>query len=226
MKAISKQKLPNTIQVLGPSGSGKDTQIDKLVEKFDYEKIGTGDMFRAMYEKKDPDGVKAYEYWSKGKWVPDELVYKMFKKWIQQYDENKKWIFSQVVRTTPQIKYFDDLLEDFNRELGLVIYFSLSDEAAVERMSLRRYCPNCGEEYHLKYLPPQNEGVCDKDGVRLEIRDDDNPEAILQRLEEFRNKTKPVLDVYKNRGILIEIDASPSIEEIHEVVLKRLKEVS
>jgi adenylate kinase len=222
MKAISKENLPKTIQVLGPSGSGKDTQIDKLAEKFDYQKIGTGDMFRALYEEKDPDGVEAYKYWSEGKWVPDELVYKMFAKWIEKYDSDKPWIFSQVVRTVPQVELFDKLLEKFDRSLDLVIYFSLSREAAIERMSLRRYCPECGEEYHLKYLPPKNDEKCDNDGTKLETREDDNPEAIVQRLEEFKNKTRPVLDVYGDRGILIEIDASPSIDEIHEVVLEKL----
>jgi adenylate kinase len=219
---IKKENLPNTVLVIGPSGSGKDTQIDKLVEKFNYEKIGTGDMFREMYAQGDPDGIKAHEYCEKGVWVPDDLVYSMFAKWIKRYDQDKKWIFSQVVRTEDQVEMFDNLLQKFDRELDLVIYFSLSDEAAIERMSLRRYCPQCGEEYHLKYVPPKKEGVCDNDGTQLEVRDDDHPEAIKQRIKEFRNKTEPILEVYRNRDLLVEIDASETIEEIHEVVLEKL----
>jgi adenylate kinase len=224
MSESDKNQLPEVILVLGPSGSGKDTQIDKLVQKFDYEKIGTGDMFRELYAQKDPDAIEAHQYYSKGIWVPDELVYKLFKKWLKKYDATKKWIFSQVVRTVGQVKRFDNLLQDYEKKIGMVIYFALSKEAAIERMSLRRHCPKCGEEYHLKYVPPKKDGFCDNDGEKLEIRKDDHPEAIKQRIKEFENKTKPILDIYKQREILVEIDAAPSIEKIHKVVLKKLAE--
>ena len=213
MKAIC-NNLPNTIQVLGPSGSGKDTQIDKIVEACDYVKIGTGDMFREEYEKKSEVGIKAYEYWGEGKWVPNDIVYNVFSEWIQKFDEEKPWIFSQVVRDPGQIPLLDELLKKFDKTLELVIHLPLSEKAAIERMSLRRHCPKCGEEYHLKYVPPKDSEKCDNDGEKLAIREDDFPEAIRTRLNEYNEKVLPVVEEYKKRGILIDVDAAPPIEDV------------
>lgn len=219
MKAICKN-FPHTMIFLGPSGSGKDTQADLLSKLCGYEVIGTGAMFRAEYEKKTKEGIEAYRYWGKGKWVPDELVYRLFRNWIKQYDPQKQWIFIQVVRTSPQVKLFEDFLKEYDRKLDKAIYFQLSDEAAIERMSLRRYCPKCGRDYHLKYKKPKNDEVCDDDGIKLVIRDDDNPKSIKQRINEFRIKTEPLLEIYKKRGIMVEVNADPSIKEIHKTLVK------
>lgn len=221
MKVIC-NKFPHTILVLGPSGSGKDTQIDLLAEKCGYENIGTGEMFREEYEKKSKVGIKAHKYWGKGLWVPDDMVYELFAEYMKKFDADNPWIFSQVVRTPGQVPLFDVLLENYGRSLDKVIYFSLSDDAAIERMSLRRHCPVCGREYHLKYKKPKNDEVCDDDGTKLVAREDDNPEAILSRLNEFQEKVLPIVEIYLDRGILIEIDASPSIQEIHKVLMKSL----
>ncbi|MBN2100870.1 nucleoside monophosphate kinase [Candidatus Dojkabacteria bacterium] len=221
MKAICK-KIPKTILFLGPSGSGKDTQIDLLAEKCGGKNIGTGDMFRTLYEEKVDGSVEAYEYVKKGIWVPDELVYRLFSEWLKRFDREENWYFSQVVRTPEQVPLFDGLMESVGRTLDSVVHFALSKEAAVERMSLRRVCPKCGRDFHLKFDKPKIDELCDDCGVKLETRDDDYPEAIMQRMEEYENKVKPVLDIYKKRGILIEIDASPSIQEIHKTLLERL----
>ncbi|MDD3661906.1 MAG: nucleoside monophosphate kinase [Candidatus Dojkabacteria bacterium] len=213
---------PRTVLVLGPSGSGKDTQIDKLAALCGYEKIGTGDMFRREYEKKTPEGIEAYSYWSKGVWVPDELVYSIFSIWMKQYDPEKPWIFSQVVRAPGQVGLFDDLLKTYGRSLDAVVLFALSEEAAIERMSLRRHCPKCGREYHLKYVPPKKGEVCDDDGEDLVSRDDDTPDSIRQRLREFNGKTRPVIDAYTARGLLVEVDASPPIEMVWQGTRKAL----
>lgn len=219
MKAICK-KLPKTMLFLGPSGSGKDTQIDLLTDLCGYVSIGTGEMFREEYEKKTELGRKAFEYWGKGEWVPDDLVYQLFSEYLKKYDSTKPWIFSQVVRTSAQIDLFDSLLEKFDRTLDKVVYFNLSEEAAIERMSLRRFCPVCNRDYHLKYKKPLSDDICDDCKVPLEIRPDDHPDAIRKRLDEFNEKTRPVLDAYRKKGILIEVDASPSINDIHKTLLE------
>lgn len=226
MKAICK-KLPKTMLFLGPSGSGKDTQAQLLADLCDFQVIGTGEMFRDKKILNSDIGQEAYGYWGKGVWVPDDIVYKLFVDWLKRYDNGKGWILSQVVRTVPQIPLLDNLLEqEFSRKIDRVIYFSLSAEAAIERMSLRRHCPKCGQEYHLKYKKPRNDEVCDNDGTKLIARDDDTEAAILSRLNEFETKVRPVLDVYRKRGILEEFDAAPSIDDIHKNLLKYFENAS
>jgi adenylate kinase len=212
-----------TVLFHGPSGSGKDTQVELLVKDYNFENIGTGEMFRKMYSEGDLDAIKAHQYWSKGKFVPDELTYKMLKKWIKQFDPEKNWAFVSVVRTPDQISRFDDVLANANRELDYFIHFLLSEEKAIERMSLRWVCPNCHATYHEKYKQEQVKGYCDRCGTKLVQREDDRPERIKLRLREYNKGIDRIVEHYKENGKLIEIDASPSIEEIHKVVVEKLK---
>ncbi len=146
----------------GPSGCGKDTQADLLVQKYGFEKIGTGEMFRKAYQDGDPDGIKAHEYWGTGLFVPNELTYSMLTKWLKNYDGNKSWIFVSVVREIGQIKLFDKTLSDNSRLLDAFVHFKLTEEAAIERMSLRRVCANCETTYHERYKPEKEKEGCFK----------------------------------------------------------------
>jgi adenylate kinase len=211
-------KNKKTILVHGPSGSGKDTQVDLLVEKFGFEKIGTGEMFRELMKK--DKGIE--EMINSGQFIPSELTYELLTEWMKKYDSEKNWIFVSVVRAVDQIQLFDDLLKEYNRDLDAFIHFSLSTEKAIERMSLRKVCSVCGENYHEKYKPEKENNVCDKDGGKLIRRDDDKPEAIQKRLNEYDQSIKPILHEYDSRGLLIDIDASFTIEEIHQEVLRNL----
>jgi len=206
----------------GPSGCGKDTQVDFLVDRFAFQKIGTGEMFRKMYECGDNDGIKAHEYWAKGLFVPNELTYSMLAKWVEQFDLSKDWAFVSVVREAGQIPLFDNILSQLGRELDTFVHFRLTEEAAVERMSLRRVCPKCESTYHEKYKPEKEKGVCDKCGEVLIQREDDRPEKIKSRLEEYNRTIQPILSEYYSRGILLEIDASPSIGVIHQDIIAKL----
>ena len=212
-------KKTKTILVHGPSGSGKDTQVDLLLEKFDFEKIGTGEMFRDL-AKKDT-GIE--NMLKSGQFIPSDLTYKLLSDWMKNFNSEKSWIFVSVVRVADQIELFDRLLEKYDRKLDTFIHFSLSAEKAIERMSLRKICVVCGENYHDKYKPEKVEDVCDKDGGKLIRRDDDKPEAIKKRLQEYDKTIEPILKEYESRGILIDIDASFTIEEIHKVVLEKLR---
>lgn len=206
----------------GPSGSGKDTQVDLLVNKYLFVNIGTGEMFRTMYKEADLQAIKAYQYWSKGKFVPNDLVYSMLSKWVKRFEPEKDWAFVSVVRDPGQVEQFDKLLLENNRVLDHFVHFTLSEEHAIERMSLRRICPHCDTTYHLKYKKEKVEGYCDKCGTKLVQREDDQPDKISLRLKEYNRTIQPILQTYKERGILIEIDATPSIEEIHKVVIDKL----
>ena len=211
-----------TILFHGPSGSGKDTQVDLLVQKYEFESIGTGEMFRSMYKEGDVESIKAYQYWSKGQFVPNNLVYSMLNRWIKRFDNSKPWAFVSVVRDAGQIPLFDDLLAKNNRNLDVFVHFLLSEELAIERMSLRKICPNCDTTYHDKYKPEKVNGYCDKCGTKLIRREDDQPEKIKLRLKEYNKTIAPIVQIYRQRGVLIEIDASPSIEEIHTQLIKKL----
>jgi len=212
-----------TYLFLGPSGSGKDTQVDKILEKFDFERIATGEMFRNLYEQKDSDGIEAQKSWGAGKWVDSEMTYKMLRKWVGKFDNNKDWIFVSVVRSPDQIELFDKLLMDLSRNLTAVIHFSLSEKSAIERMSLRTICKKCGTSYHSLYKKERIPGVCDVDGGELIQREDDKPEKIVSRLNEYNRTIEPILSEYEKRGLLHDIDASKSIDDIHKVVLKELE---
>ena len=209
-------KKPKTILVHGPSGSGKDTQVDLLVEKFGFEKIGTGEMFRALSKKRNDIA----ELINSGKFIPSELTYELLNEWVKNYDGKKDWIFVSVVRTEDQIALFDNLLSKLERELDYFIHFSLTPEKAIERMSLRKVCSICGENYHEIHKPEKEQGICDKDGGKLIKREDDKPESIKKRLQGYDKSISPILREYERRGVLVDIDASPSIEEIHAEVLR------
>ncbi len=211
-----------TILIHGPVGSGKDTQAELLASKFDFEIIGTGEMFREMYSEGDADAVVAHQSWSKGLWVSNELTYKMLDKWVDHFDNNKNWLFVSVVRDIGQVPMFDQLLEKRGRILDTFLYFALNEEASIERLSLRRVCVNCGEIYNAKYKKEEREGYCDKCGSVLSQREDDKPHKIKQRLLEDQRTTNPIIEEYKKRGIYVEVDAAPSIEEIHKEVIKVL----
>lgn len=211
-----------TILFHGLSGSGKDTQVELLVEKYEFESIATGEMFRTMYKEGDIEAIKAYSYWSYGKWVPNELVYAMLNKWILRYDNQKNWALVSVVRDSGQIEMLDETLSNFGRKLDHVIHFTLSEEDVLSRLSLRRVCPHCDTTYHERYKPESVKGYCDKCGTKLIKREDDAEDRIRSRIMEYNRTIVPILAKYKERGILIEIDASPSIDVIHSEVVKRL----
>jgi adenylate kinase len=211
-----------TILFHGPSGCGKDTQVELLAQKYNFENIGTGEMFRKMYADGDLEAIKAHQYWSKGLFVPNDLAYSMLNRWVETFDKEKNWAFVSVVRDAGQIPMFDKLLQDHGRTLDKFVHFRLSEESAIERMSLRLICSNCGTTYHQKYKPEKVKGFCDKCGTMLSQREDDQPDKIKKRLEEYNRTITPILDEYKSRNILVEIDANPGIEEIHQNLVATL----
>lgn len=206
----------------GHPGSGKDTQVDLLVERYEFENIGTGEMVRSMYKEGDIEALKANQFLTKGLLVPNDLIYSMFNKWITRFDNEKHWAFVSVVREPGQIPMFDELLKVVDRNLDYFVHFTLSEDIALERISLRKTCPYCDSTYHDKFKPESVKGYCDKCGTKLQQRDDDKPESVKVRRVEYDKAINPILDEYRKRGILIEIDATPSIEEIHSVVISKL----
>ncbi len=208
----------------GPSGSGKDTQLDLLERSIEFQRISVSAVMAKLKEENNKTAMLADEYGKRGELYPDELVYEMLDIWVSRLDPSSNWYFVSPVRKATQIKLFDDLLRKFDRELDLFVHFDLSEGSAIERMSLRTYCPICSATYHSKYKKEKNEGLCDNDGTKLITRDDDKPDAIRKRLSWYKDEITPILDEYRQRGVLLEIDASPSIQEIQKDLLSRMKE--
>lgn len=221
MTDISNIKIKTAI-FHGPSGSGKDTQLDMLEDKFEFLRIGGSQVMRELLKREDPTAIEAEKYSNEGKRFPDELMYKMLDTWVAELDQDSRWFFLSPVRKSTQISLFDDLMKKYTRKLDLFIHFTLSEEKAIERMALRSFCPKCGTTFHELYKQEKVKGFCDNDGEKLVKREDDNPKAIAERLSWYKSDIEPILSEYRKRGVLLEIDASPSIEEIHEELMKQL----
>ncbi len=199
--------------MLGPQGSGKGTQAKLLSEKFAIPHISTGDIFRENIKNKTELGKKALEYINKGKLVPDELVNEIVSSKIAHL---QGFILDGYPRKLSQAEF----LESFSN-IDYAIEISISDEAAIKRISGRRVCESCGATYSI--YDEGYTGKCLKCGSELKIRDDDKEEAVKKRLEIYHTETKPLLGFYSSKGILIKIDGEQPIEKVFEDILCRIR---
>ncbi|MFN3406382.1 MAG: adenylate kinase [Caldimicrobium sp.] len=202
------------IVFLGPPGAGKGTQAKILIEKYGIPQISTGDMLREHRAKGTELGKKAQEYMDKGLLVPDEIILGMVKERLSQPDCEKGFILDGFPRTVAQAEALDKILAEMGRKLDFALALVVPDEVLVERLTGRRTCKSCGMMYHIKYKPPKVEGKCDVCGGELYQRPDDNEETVRNRLKVYHESTAPLIDYYRSKGILREIDGSKSIEEI------------
>lgn len=205
---------------LGPPGVGKGTIAKMVVKEKGLIQISTGDLLRAAIAEGSELGMKAKEYMDQGKLVPDDLVIDLIKNRISQEDCANGFILDGFPRTIPQA----EALSSSDVKIDKVVNFSAKDETIVQRLSGRRTCKECGAIFHIQNIPPKEEGKCDKCGGELFQRDDDKPEAIEKRLEVYREQTAPLIDYYKEKGMLAEVDANANftVEEIFQNTLKAL----
>ena len=208
------------IIIFGPQGAGKGTQAAKLVEKFDAEHIATGDLVRAEIKQGTELGQKIQEYNDKGELVPDEIIIEMTKPHLS---ENDSWILDGFPRNKAQAESLDEALEEINEKVDKVIALEASDEDLVKRLSGRRQSEATGTTYHIEHDPPPEEGS-DEDAGPFVQRDDDTEEAIQKRLDTYHEQTETLKDYYGEQGILVTVDASKSIDEVTEEVLKAVGE--
>ena len=210
------------IIMLGAPGAGKGTQAKKIAEKCGIPHISTGDIFRANIKNGTELGKKAKTYMDQGLLVPDELVCDLVVDRIQQDDCKKGYILDGFPRTIPQAESLDKALQAIGEKMDYAIDVEVPDENIVKRMGGRRACVGCGATYHLVYAPTKKEGICDACGGELILRDDDKPETVQKRLGVYHEQTQPLIDYYKNHGILREVDGSVDMEDVFKEILNIL----
>ena len=193
----------NNFVFLGPPGAGKGSLAVKVAEDYKIPHISTGDIFHANIKAQTPLGVKVKAIIDSGSLVSDELTFELVKDRLAQDDCKNGYILDGFPRTIPQAEMLDGLVADLK-----VVNFQISDDIVIGRLSTRRVCKACGANYNIKTLPPKVEGICDKCGGELYQRDDDKQESILHRMDVYREQTEPLINYYKNKGKITDLDAS------------------
>lgn len=206
--------------LLGPPGAGKGTQAKVLTSKFGIPHISTGDMLREAVSSTTPVGLKAKSYMDKGELVPDEVVIEIVKLRLQKPDIKNGFILDGFPRTLVQAKNLDATLQKMGQDIDLVIYFETSAEVSIRRLSGRRVCRLCSANYHTVNMPPKKQGVCDKCGGDLFQRDDDKEETVRNRLTVYEQKTKNLLDYYKNKSKLRTVSGDKEVDEVFQQLVK------
>ena len=210
------------IIMLGAPGAGKGTQAEMIMEKYHLPHISTGDIFRANIKAGTELGVKAKTFIDKGQLVPDSLTIDLVMDRISQPDCNGGYILDGFPRTIPQAESLTKALSERGDALDYAINVYVPDENIVSRMSGRRACPGCGHTYHIEYAAPAKEGICDKCGSELYLRDDDKPETVKKRLAVYHNQTQPLIQYYGNKKILRTVDGTKDMEEVFQDITKIL----
>jgi len=205
------------IVLLGPPGIGKGTVAAKLSKKLDIPHIATGDMLREDIAQKTKLGLEAKPYMDKGLLVPDKVVIRMIEERLKKSDCKNGFILDGFPRTITQA-------EEIGKEIKIdkVVNIQASDEIIIDRLSKRKVCKKCGFIYHLVYIKPKKEGICDKCGSELYQRADDKPKAIKERLKVYRKETEPLIDYYRNKRILADADGSGTPEDESKAVFEAI----
>ena len=205
---------PKYIVLLGPPASGKGTQAARLKEMLDLPHVASGDLFRENLKNETELGQKAKVYMDRGELVPDDVTIAMVMERLSRPDCADGALLDGFPRTIAQAEALDQALAEQGHEISVVPYVAVPDDVLIERVSGRRLCRLCGESYHVRFNPPKQPGVCDNDGGELYQRDDDKPETVRKRLQVYWEQTSPLIDYYRDRGVLVEVDGDQSIDDV------------
>ena len=203
--------------LLGPPGSGKGTQGERLQEDLDLPYYATGNILREAVREGTPLGREAKSYMDKGDLVPDEVIIGVIAERIAQHEAEDGFILDGFPRTVGQAEALGREMEGLARRLTAAILIEVPDDEIVRRLGGRRTCPN-GHVFHIEFDPPDQEGICDVCGADLTIRDDDKPDVIEHRLEQYREKTQPLVAWYEDRGALERVHGAKAPDEVYEDV--------
>jgi adenylate kinase len=203
--------------IMGPQGSGKGTQAGLLARGFDLVHISVGDIFRWHVHNRTKLGTRVQRYMNEGRLVPDEMVSDVVKWRLEIHDWRHGFVLDGFPRNKAQTEFF---LENY--DIDAVIAIELAEEAAIARIQSRRLCSSCGLDYNLIQLRPHVANVCDNCGGRLVTRADDTPEAVRTRLAEYREKTRPILDLLREKELIVTVDGTPPPDVVQAEIRRRL----
>ncbi len=207
--------------IFGPPSAGKGTQAQKLSKKYNIPQIATGDLLREHVAKKTPIGIKVKEILDQGKLGPDDLIVQMIKERVSQPDCKNGYLLDGFPRTLNQAKHLEKMAD-----VDLVLNIGVDTELLVGRAVGRRICPKCASVYNVESNPPKKEGVCDRCGSQLIQRDDDKEETVRRRLSVYREQTEPLVDYYRKKGKLVDIDGSLGIEGVFEQMVRAISRLN
>lgn len=202
---------------LGPQGSGKGTVIGKIKDKYAVPHISTGDMFREALKEGTEFGKKAQEYMNRGELVPDDVTCGMVKERVARDDCVDGYMLDGFPRNLKQAEALSEITT-----INTAVLLDVPEEVSLERLSGRRQCRDCGSIFHLMFVKPKVDGVCDKCGGELYQRDDDKPEAIKERLAIYRAETMPIVGYYEKAGVLVKVNGAGTPDDVVSQILDKL----
>jgi adenylate kinase len=205
--------------LLGGPGAGKGTQAERLSSALGIPQVSTGDLFRENLQNETDLGLLAKGYMERGELVPDEVTVGMVRERLSRSDAARGAILDGFPRTIAQAESFESLLADLGFALAMVPYIKVPEDLLLARLAGRWTCKECGAMYHQLFSPPQQAGICDRCGGELYQRPDDTPETQQHRIKVYFEQTAPLIDYYREKGLLVEVDGRPGIDEIQSELL-------
>jgi adenylate kinase len=214
------------VVLLGPPGAGKGTQAKLLQDLYGAVQISTGDILRKAVADQTPLGQQAAGFIKSGALVPDSVIVNLVGERLKEADCAKGFLLDGFPRTIPQAESLDEMLREAGQNLNCVLSVQVPKAVIVERLAGRRTCRQCGAMCHVVFNPPKVAGVCDRCGGELYQRDDDKEQTIANRLEVYEKQTAPLVDYYRERGLLRSIDGVGEIDEIRARVIEALGDLA
>jgi adenylate kinase len=211
------------VVLMGGPGAGKGTQAKRLEEALRLPQIATGDLFRENLRNNTQLGELARTYIDKGELVPDEVTVAMVKDRLSRPDCAGGALLDGFPRTVPQADALEGLLQEMGERVNIAPYIHVAPDVLLQRLAGRWTCKTCGHVYHVLFSPPKNEGVCDLDGSELYQRDDDTEETQKRRIEVYFEQTAPLLDYYREKRLLAEINGEQSIDQVQNDLIQAIK---
>ena len=209
---------------MGKPGAGKGTQATKLLKHYQLTHISTGDIYREEMQKESPIGLIAKEYVSRGELVPDDITNDIVEKVLNKKDYPNGFMLDGYPRNRAQAEALDCILAHLGIKLSAVINVDVNDELLLRRMAGRRVCSNCQKTYHVDFHPSEVPGICDVCGHKLIQREDDKEASVLNRLKIYNKVTKPLLDYYRDKGLLLVVDGDHSAPTVFKHIISGLEE--